>query len=192
MKRKIRCFTIGHSTREIEEFVSLLKIHAIEALVDIRAFPVSRRNPQFNSDYLKAHLSRENIEYIWSGKEFGGYRSKAHGLGKNSPNKGWKTEGFRIYADYMLSGGFQNAAEKLIELVKKKTTACMCAEKFHWRCHRKLLSDYLLSRQVEVWHIIERDTLVRHELTKFARIKDGLLTYPPQDDWGGNQEKNIH
>ena len=177
----LKCFTLGHSTRSFGEFVSLLKTQRIEALVDIRAFPGSKRFPHFKKEYLESFLPRENIAYTWRGKEFGGYRNTSFGLGEKSPNRGWKSEGFRIYADYMMSEGFLNAVEKLIELAEKKVTACMCAEKNYWRCHRQLLSDYLLSRGVEVWHIEEKDTLIKHELTDFASISDGRLFYPPTE-----------
>jgi uncharacterized protein (DUF488 family) len=177
----IKFYTIGHSTRNIEDFVSILNAHSIEVLVDVRAFPVSTRNPQYNQKCLEESLRKEGIEYIWSGEEFGGYRKKSDGLGEESPNKGWESEGFRIYADYMMSDSFKMAADKLIEQAKDNTIAYMCAEKFYWRCHRRLISDYLVSLGYEVWHIVETDSLRKHELTKFARIKDGMLFYPPED-----------
>ena len=174
-------YTVGHSTRRIEEFISLLKACKIEVLVDVRAFPVSTRNPQFNKENLKESLSQNDIEYIWLGKEFGGYRKKSEGLRSSSPNKGWKVEGFRIYADYMLTDIFKNAADQLVNLAENKRVAYVCAEKFYWRCHRRLISDYLLSRGYEVRHIIESDKLSKHELTAFAHVEEGILTYPSQD-----------
>lgn len=180
----MKVYTIGHSIREINEFISLLKAHRIEALVDIRAFPVSNRNPQFNKENLRASLSLNGIEYIWSGRELGGYRSKSDGLGEKSPNTGWETGGFRIYADYMMTDSFRSAVDKLIELAQGKTVACMCAEKFCWRCHRRLISDYLFNRGCEVWHIVESGKLRKHELTEFARIKNGVLVYPPNESLG--------
>jgi len=177
----IKFYTIGHSTRTIEDFISLLKAHRIEVLVDVRAFPVSTRNPQFNQKNLEMSLRQDGIEYIWSGKEFGGYRKKSDGLGEKSPNKGWETEGFRIYADYMMSDSFKTAVDRLTEQAKNKIIACMCAEKFYWRCHRRLISDFLVSLGHEVWHIIESDSLRKHELTKFARLKEGVLYYPAED-----------
>jgi len=176
----VKFYTIGHSTRSAEEFLSALKAFGIEVLVDIRAFPVSRRNQQFNQKNLEESLSHSHIQYLWMGRELGGYRKRADGLGKESPNKGWAREGFRIYADYMLAEIFRAAIQRLIELAKEKTVAYMCAEKFYWRCHRKLVSDYLLSQGHEVWHIIDSKTLRKHELTAFAEIKDGILTYPPR------------
>lgn len=171
-------YTIGHSTRSIEEFVSVLKAFKVKVLVDIRAFPVSRRNPQFNRENLEESLARCGIQYLWLGQELGGYRKKSEGLGEKSPNKGWTREGFRIYADYMMSDDFRSAVKRLIDLAKKKRVAYMCAEKFYWRCHRRLVSDYLLSLGYEVWHIVEKDILRKHELTNFAQIRNGRLTYP--------------
>lgn len=150
-------------------------------LVDVRAFPVSRRNPQFNQKNLEKSLSRKDIQYLWLGRELGGYRKKSNGLGASSPNTGWETEGFRIYADYMMSNSFKSAIDELIEVAKDRPLAYMCAEKFYWRCHRRLISDYLLSRGHEVWHIVESDKLRKHELTKFAHVKEGMLTYPPKE-----------
>jgi uncharacterized protein (DUF488 family) len=177
----IKFYTIGHSTRKIEGFISLLKAHRIEVLVDIRAFPVSTRNPQFNQKNLELSLRQEDIEYTWSGKDFGGYRKKSDGLGEKSPNKGWETEGFRIYADYMMSDSFKMAVDQLIERAKNRIVAWVCAEKFYWRCHRRLISDFLVSLGHEVWHIVESDSLRKHELTKFAIIKDGVLLYPSRE-----------
>jgi uncharacterized protein (DUF488 family) len=176
----IKFYTIGHSTRKIEGFISILTTHRIEVLVDVRAFPVSTRNPHFNQDNLGSSLIQEGIEYIWSGNELGGYRKKSNGLGEKSLNIGWKAEGFRIYADYMMSDSFKMAVDQLIELAKERAVACMCAEKFYWRCHRRLISDYLVSLGHEVWHIIESDSLRKHELTKFARVKEGVLFYPAE------------
>jgi uncharacterized protein (DUF488 family) len=177
----IKFYTVGHSTRKIEDFISVLKTHRIEVLADVRAFPVSTRSPHFNQDDLESSLIQEGIEYIWSGKELGGYRKESNGLGEKSPNKGWETEGFRIYADHMMSDSFKMATDQLTSLAKNRRVACMCAEKFYWRCHRRLISDYLVSLGHEVWHIIESDSLRKHELTKFARVKEGVLYYPAED-----------
>lgn len=171
-------YTLGHSTRESDELVSLIHHYGVELLVDVRAFPRSRRNPQFNKERLRYFLSPYGIAYKWMGKRLGGYRKKSEGLGKNSPNKGWKTEGFRVYADYMLTSRFQEAARKLMELVMEKRLALMCAEKLYWRCHRRLISDYLVSQGYEVWHIVNQDQLQKHHMTKFAKIKNRTLIYP--------------
>lgn len=98
----MKIYTIGHSNRGIEELLSLLRAYRIKLLVDVRAFPVSRKYPHFSRENIQQDLSQAGIEYLWLGKELGGYRKKSEGLGENSPNKAWETEGFRIYADYML------------------------------------------------------------------------------------------
>jgi len=174
----VKLYTIGHSTRSAKEFLSVIKAFRIEVLVDIRAFPVSRRNPRFSRENLEQSSASSHIQYLWMGKELGGYRKRTNGLGEKSPNKGWKREGFRLYADYMMSDTFKNAVRKLIELAKQKKVALMCAEKFYWKCHRQLVADYLLSQGYEVWHIIDSETVKKHELTPWAEINNGILTYP--------------
>lgn len=117
----------------------------------------------------------------------GGYRSPTEGKGAASPNKGWKNPGFRTYADYMLTPTFQKGIQKLINKASKKRLVLMCAEKLYWKCHRRLISDYLFSKGYKVWHIIQKDQLRKHGLTKFAQIKDGVLTYPPSSSlFNGN------
>lgn len=178
----MRFYSIGHSTRTIEEFLFMLRLHKIETLADVRAFPSSSKHPQFNRGDLEASLAQAGIEYHWLGKELGGYRKKSEGLGGESPNTGWEAGGFRIYADYMLSDAFKKGIRKLAMLGKKRVTAYMCAEKFYWRCHRRLISDYLLNLGHEVWHIMDPDNLRQHTLTPFARIQDGILTYPAKQE----------
>lgn len=176
----MKLFTIGHSSKSIEEFITILKNYEIEILVDVRAFPSSSKFPHFNKENLEASLYQRDIEYHWLGKELGGYRKESEGLGERSPNKGWDAGGYRIYADYMLTDDFKNGKGKLLDLAEQGITVYMCAEKFFWRCHRKLISDYLVSHGHEVWHIIEADQLRIHEVSKFAHLKDGVLTYPAQ------------
>ncbi len=178
----MKIFTVGHSNRSAEEFISLLEASKIELLVDIRAYPVSERNPHFNRENLEKSLSGEGIEYLWMGKELGGFRKKSDGPGEISPNKAWKSEGFRRYADYMMSEAFKKAIEKLIELASEKRAALMCAEKHYWKCHRQLVSDYLCSQGHEVWHIIDKDSATKHVLSPLAEIKNGILTYPEKTE----------
>lgn len=177
-RQKIKLFTLGHSNRSLEEFISLLESHHTEIIVDVRAFPVSTRYLHFHKKNLEASLNEKNIAYLWWGKELGGFRKDADGLGKDSPNQGWEKGGFRNYADYMLSEAFKIAAAKLTELAAAKIVACMCAEKFYWRCHRRLISDYLVSQGHEVLHILDKNKVIPHKLTSFAKIEDGKLTYP--------------
>lgn len=169
-------FTIGHSTRSLGELVSLLKENRIEVLIDIRSWPSSKKYPHFNRDILRESLKAEGIRYFWLGKELGGYRK--HGLGDRSPNKAWNSIGFRNYADHTLSEEFKTGIRQLIKIAEKWRVAYMCAEKFYWRCHRRIISDYLVAMGHQVTHIIDRREMRRHRLTRFARIVNGRLTYP--------------
>ena len=128
-------YTIGHSTRAWEDFVSVLDAHAIGCLVDIRAFPISRRVPQFNREHMAEALPESGIEYRWM-RELGGRRGKQM---ENSPNLGLRNEAFRNYADYMLSHTFHQAAGELVKLADQNPTAVMCAEKVFFQCHRMLV-----------------------------------------------------
>src|SRR5437899_1679987 len=131
-------FTLGHSTRELAEFTAVLQAHQIELLVDIRAFPMSRRLPHFNRERLELWLPEAGIEYAWK-KELGGRRKK---ILVESPNVSLRNDSFRNYADYMLTSEFQNAASELIEISKTRRLAIMCAERMWFQCHRMLVSDY--------------------------------------------------
>src|SRR5262249_15249480 len=142
-------YTIGHSTRTIEEFVSLLTTHKIELVVDIRAYPMSRRLPYFNRANLEASLRAASIEYFWM-KDLGGRRKR---LLKDSPNIALRNDSFRNYADYMLTPQFAEAAAKLVQIADAKRTAIMCAEAVYFRCHRMLVSDYLTVHGHQVVHI---------------------------------------
>jgi hypothetical protein len=169
-------FTIGHSNRSIEEFVDILQTWHISRLIDIRSLPGSRQLPHFNSEQLSEVLSTAGIEYLHL-KVLGGLRKKTKG---ESPNAGWKNPSFRYYADYMLTEGFQAGLEELIVLATEKRTAVMCAEAVPWRCHRQLVADALRAlRSVPVLHIIAKDQVQEHELTRFAQVGEGKLTYPP-------------
>jgi uncharacterized protein (DUF488 family) len=169
-------YTIGHSTRSFAEFADLLKRYGIKILVDVRAFPTSARNPHFSREELEHLLRREGIEYVWLGKELGGYRRR--GLGDRSPNKGWETEGFRNYADYMMTAPFERGIKKLLELAASNRLAYMCAERFYWRCHRRLISDYLVTKGHKVIHIVDEARTIEHVLPDFAEVIDGALSYP--------------
>lgn len=168
-------YTIGHSTRGLEEFIGILKRYCIEFLVDIRRWPTSRRNPQFNGESLREALSREGIRYIWMGEALGGYRRRGLPI---SPNEGWRSRGFRNYADHALGEEFRAALRELIALSRDGRVALMCAERCYWRCHRRIISDHLTALGVEVLHISDDGDVRRHSLTRFAAIKDGVVTYP--------------
>lgn len=170
-------YTIGHSTREFTDFVSLLREHGIEVLADVRSIPRSRHNPQYEQTTLQEVLPKEGVEYLWL-KNLGGRR---HTL-KNSPNMGWRNESFRGYADYMQTPEFADAVAELIELASKKRVAIMCAEAVPWRCHRSLVGDALLVRGVEVQDIMAPGKATPHTLTKFAKVVGTTLTYPPAQE----------
>ena len=174
-------YTLGHSNRPWAEFLDLLRTYGIEVVADIRAFPSSRHYPHFSQENLKAALEKEGIRYVWLGKELGGYRKK--GLGKASPNTAWESLGFRNFADHMLSEEFLNGVEKLLELAREKKTVVLCAERFWWRCHRRLLSDWLLAHGYRVLHILDLGQVSEHELPPFARIVAGGVIYPREDLW---------
>lgn len=171
-------FTIGHSTRDEIDFLALLQEFRVELLVDVRAIPASARNPQFNRENLETRLPLLGVEYLWMGQELGGFRKKNQALKDASPNTAWKNPGFRSYADYMLTDAFQEAAARLAAMALEKCTAFLCAEKVPSRCHRQLISDFLLCQGWEVQHIVDRGRLKPHTLTPIAKCEAGRLTYP--------------
>lgn len=166
-------FTIGHSTRPIEDFIDLLKDHRIEQLVDIRTIPRSRHNPQYEQDALEKSLKDHEINYAYM-KDLGGLRPSV----KYSVNDGWRNRSFRNYADYMQSNDFKSGLDELIEISKKSTTAIMCAEAVPWRCHRSLVGDALLVRGWSVCEIISSQNTREHVLTSFAVVDGMTITYP--------------
>jgi uncharacterized protein (DUF488 family) len=167
-------FTIGHSTHEPDAFLRLLEGAEIELLVDVRRFPSSRRLPWFNRAQLQGSLAEAGIDYLHL-EALGGRRDPA----PDSPNTGWRVGQFRGYADHMATAEFQDAADRLVELAGGRPTAVMCAEAQWWRCHRRLLSDALVVRGWSVQHVGSRGELGPHELTEFAVVDGGRLTYPP-------------
>ena len=173
-------YTIGHSTRTIEEFVALLTEHAIELLVDVRRFPGSRRHPQFGSAALSASLAKAGIAYLHA-EPLGGRRdSEADGA---SPNTAWRNGSFRAYADYMATPAFRAALDRLVELSEARTTVIMCAEAVPWRCHRRLITDALLARGVPVADITGPGAASPARLSEHARVQpDGTVIYPPAPD----------
>lgn len=167
-------YTIGHSTRALEELIDLLRTHGVELLVDVRSIPRSRHTPQFNRETLPAALGEAGIGYTHLAG-LGGLRHSR----PDSPNTGWKNASFRGYADYMQTAEFEQGITALIRLAESRRVALMCAEAVPWRCHRSLIADALLVRGYAVDHILGRSDLRRHALTPWARV-DGLkLSYPP-------------
>jgi len=168
----LKIWTIGHSTRSIEEFIDALKQNGIKTLVDVRSYPGSRKYPHFNTANLAASLAKEHIDYLHM-RELGG-RRKAN---PDSENTLWRNESFRAYADYMETPEFRDGIDKLLQIAIKKPTAYMCAEAVWWRCHRSLISDFLKSNGAEVIHIISDSKTQLHPYTSAARIVDGKLSY---------------
>jgi uncharacterized protein (DUF488 family) len=166
-------YTIGHSTRTFDDLVESLRAHQIETLVDIRAFPISRRLPQFNRDSLEQTLPAAGIHYRWM-KALGGYRKKVL---DESPHIALRNQSFRNYADYTLTPEFEQAAAELTALADDSRTAYMCAERLYFRCHRMLVSDWLVAHGHEVLHIDGAGAPKPHTLTTEARIVDGRLLY---------------
>jgi uncharacterized protein (DUF488 family) len=166
-------YTVGHSTRTIEELIAALRAHEIKTLVDIRAFPMSRRLPQFNRDSLTQSLPAAGIRYVWM-RALGGYRKK---ILEESPNVALRNQSFRNYADYMLTPEFEAAMSELIALAEISRTAYMCAERVYFRCHRMLISDWLVAHGHEVLHIDAEGPVKPHSLMAEARTIDGRLIY---------------
>jgi uncharacterized protein (DUF488 family) len=168
-----RIWTIGHSTRKIDIFLSLLEENAIKLVADVRMFPGSKRYPQFGWEALAKSLGEVGIRYEHF-PELGG-RRKAK---PDSGNTAWRNESFRGYADYMDTADFQKGIERLVNLAEGSgPTAIMCAEAVWWRCHRSLISDYLKAHGVEVLHILDAKKTEPHPFTSAAQMVDGQLSY---------------
>lgn len=165
--------TIGHSTRTIEDFTSLLQAHGVQLIVDIRTAPRSKRNPQFNEDTLQASLKKSGIDYVRL-KELGGLRHPR----KDSQNMGWRNLSFRGFADYMQTPEFETGIKELIRLAQGRSVAIMCAEALPWRCHRSLVADALLVRGIQVEHIMTLKNRTEHSMTKWAVVDGKQITYP--------------
>jgi uncharacterized protein (DUF488 family) len=188
----MRIWTIGHSTRAIDEFISLLKENLIKLLVDVRAFPGSKRYPQFNKEALAESLNAHGIRYEHF-PELGGRRKSK----PDSRNTAWRNASFRGYADYMETDQFQKGIERLLDIagqgaaawaaaeakhdggeaVTPCAVAIMCAEAVWWRCHRSLIADYFKARGVEVLHVLGANKVEPHPYTSAARIVNGELSY---------------
>lgn len=169
-------FTVGHSTRSIEEFVALLRAAQVGTVVDVRKMPRSRTNPQFNSDALPHSLSGAEIGYRHIA-ELGGLRGRQSRAG-SSPNTFWENASFRNYADYALTPGFRAGLDRLVDLGRSDRCAIMCAEALWWRCHRRIISDYLLAAGASVFHIFAPDKIEAAALTSAARLQsDGGIVY---------------
>ena len=172
LKKEARIWTVGHSTRELADFIALLRDNGVEAIADVRSLPGSRKFPQFNAEALGPELLKAGIEYVPM-KSLGGRRKTR----PDSPNTVWRNASFRGYADYMETPEFEAGIQDLLELASRKRTAIMCAEAVWWRCHRSMISDYLKAAGVTVEHIIGDGKNTNHPFTSAARIEDGRLVY---------------
>jgi uncharacterized protein (DUF488 family) len=166
-------YTIGHSTRPIDEFIALLNQHHISQLVDVRTIAKSRHNPQYGSDELAESLHKAGISYFYEPK-LGGLRSAT----KPSTNQAWRNASFRNYADYMQTAEFVEGLHNLLKLVAKAPTAIMCAEAVPWRCHRSLIADATTARGYKVCEIISKSSVQEHKITSFAKVSGTTVTYP--------------
>jgi uncharacterized protein (DUF488 family) len=167
-------FTVGHSTRPLEAFIEILGSVAVALVADVRTMPRSRHNPQFNRETLPRDLAAVGLGYVHL-PELGGLRRTR----PDSPNQGWRSPGFRGFADYMQTPEFAEGLRHLLDLARQRRTAVMCAEALPWRCHRSLIADALLVRGLRVEHLLGPGKTQTHRLTPFASVAGTRLTYPP-------------
>jgi uncharacterized protein (DUF488 family) len=169
----MRIYTVGHSTRPIEDFIVLLGAHGVEQLIDIRTIPRSRTNPQFNRETLPGTLQHAGVAYLHM-PALGGLRRAR----LDSPNTAWRNASFRGFADYMQTPEFAAAVDELIEIGQRKQTVIMCAESVPWRCHRSLVADALTAHGVPVEDILSPARRTPHKLTPFAKVEGERVWYP--------------
>ena len=165
-------WSIGHSTRPIEEFLELLGTYRVETIADVRSFPGSRKYPHYGQQSLAATLAENGLDYVWL-PALGGRRRAS----PDSPNTAWRNAAFRGYADHMASAVFAQGLTQLLDLAGRSRTALMCAEAVWWRCHRSLIADALCVRGIDVVHILDAAHSTPHPMTQPARIVDGRLSY---------------
>ena len=172
---QLELFTIGHSTHALDTFLGLLAKHEIGALADVRRFPGSKKYPHFNSDPLAGALQQAGVQYHWL-ESLGGRRGKQQTATQD--NLGLRNESFRNYADYMCTSEFRSGIAELLDLAAGSRTAFMCSESLFWRCHRRLVSDFLLAKGSPVQHIMPNGELQPHTLTPGAKVKHDVVSYP--------------
>ncbi len=171
--RRVTLWTVGHSTRSLDDFIALLQAHGIRRLVDVRTIPRSRHNPQFNKDQLPESMKQAGIQYVHM-PALGGLRHAC----RDSVNGAWRNASFRGFADYMQTAEFEVALKELIRLARSRRTAIMCAEAVPWRCHRSLIADALLVRGLKVEEITSETATRPHTLTPWACVVGEHITYP--------------
>jgi uncharacterized protein (DUF488 family) len=170
----LKIYSIGHGNKTLYLFFSILRAYEITCVADIRSYPHSKRNPHFNEQTLEKELAEAQISYVWL-KELGGFRKK--GLGSASPHVVLRSQGFRNYADHMFTDVFKEGVERLLSVGREGKTALMCAETLPFRCHRWLLSDYLVSHDIQVLHIIDEHKTMIHTLSRHVTIRNGNVVY---------------
>jgi uncharacterized protein (DUF488 family) len=180
-------YTIGHGARDIDTFLGLLERAGIRRLVDVRTAPGSRKHPQFGGDALAAALGDAGIEYVWRGKELGGWRRPR----LDSRHTGIRSSGFRSYADHMETGEFRGALAWLVDSASETPTAVMCAESLWWKCHRRMIADAVVASGHDVRHIMDRGKLDPHRLHPAARIEDGAPVYDRAVDGSGQARLDV-
>jgi uncharacterized protein (DUF488 family) len=169
----VTVYTIGHSTRGLDEFTALLRAHGVAQLADVRTVPRSRRHPHFSRDALTRTLPDAGVAYRHF-PQLGGLRKPR----ADSVNTGWRHSAFRGYADHMSTPAFLEALDELAAWARDRNTAIMCAEALWWQCHRQLIADALVARGHEVRHIMSAQSAPPHKMTAFARVENGRVNYP--------------
>ncbi|PWB79899.1 MAG: DNA repair protein [Candidatus Methylomirabilota bacterium] len=173
-------FTIGHSTRSLDEFAALLRVAGTQLVVDIRTVPRSRTNPQYNTDTLRDGLAAYRVAYERIA-ELGGLRGRAKTVSAEV-NVLWENRSFHNYADYALSKSFRTGLDRLVALGREQPSAIMCSEAVWWRCHRRIVSDHLMARGETVFHLMGHDRVVPARLTEGARVQpSGVVVYPQRN-----------
>lgn len=168
----MRLFTVGHSTRSLDELVAILRSHGVARIADVRRFPASRRHPHFARESLERSLPEAGIDYRWF-PGLGGRRSRR----QDSPHTAWRVKGFAAYADHLDSPEFEEAIGALVAWASERPAAVMCAEALPERCHRRLIADWLTARGDEVVHLLDETRSRPHEIPDFARVEGGRLIY---------------
>jgi uncharacterized protein (DUF488 family) len=177
-------FTIGHSTRSATELIEILESNDIKLLVDVRAIPRSRTNPQFNRDTLPQTLSKHGIDYVHLA-ELGGLRGRQHSVAV-SPNTFWQNKSFRNFADYAMTAAFRHGFLRLQELGAAQRCAIMCSELVWWRCHRRIIADYLMLAGHSVIHIFDRAKQEQARPTPAAQADGDKIVYAASDTGTGD------
>jgi uncharacterized protein (DUF488 family) len=165
-------FTVGHSSRPLDEFLTLCRSHALQRIVDVRRFPGSRRNPHFGREPLAAALAGAGLDYEWC-PALGGRRSRP----KGAPPSAWRVPAFAAYADYMQSADFRGAIAGLLAAARQAPTAIMCAEAVPYQCHRRLIADWVALHGTPVVHLLSATRREDHHLTDFARLDGDEVRY---------------